>query len=213
MIVLVGHLLFGLSVYRPKPTSSLNQGGRRTGNEVFPWPEKELSHDCDCREAPCRQAAGRQGPAAVHRRQVRRWILQQDLPGHQPGHRRDALPGGRGRQDRRRSRRQGRPARPWSRGRGRRWTRPIAAGCSSSWPTWPSSTPRNWPPSSRSTAARRSPTPAATCKASSTPCATTPAGPTRSKAVPSRCAATSCRTRCGSRWAWSGRSSRGTSRC
>ena len=74
-------------------------------------------------------------------------------------------------------------------------------------------TPRSSPPSSRSTAARRSSTPAATCKGSSTPCATTPAGPTRSKAGPSRSAAISCPTPCGSRSASSARSSPGTSRC
>ena len=50
-------------------------------------------------------------------------------------------------------------------------------------------------------------------RASSTRCATTPAGPTRSRAGRSRSAATSCRTRCGSRSAWSARSSPGTSRC
>ena len=49
--------------------------------------------------------------------------------------------------------------------------------------------------------------------ASSTRSATTPAGPTRSRAGPSRSAATSSRTRCGSRSAWSARSSPGTSRC
>ena len=92
---------------------------------------------------------------------------------------------------------------------GRRRSRPA---CSSSWPTWSSRTPTSWPRSSRSTAARRSPTRRATWAGSPTPCATMRAGPTRSKAGRSRCAATSCRTRCGSRWAWSARSSPGTSR-
>ena len=49
--------------------------------------------------------------------------------------------------------------------------------------------------------------------ASSTRCAITPAGPTRSKAAPCPCAAASCRTRCGSRSASSARSFPGTSRC
>ena len=85
--------------------------------------------------------------------------------------------------------------RPWNRARGARWTPPIAAGCSSSWPTWSSRTPTSWPRSSRSTAARRSPTRRATWTGSATRCATTPAGPTRSRGGRSRCAATSCRTR------------------
>ena len=67
------------------------------------------------------------------------------------------------------------------------------------------------PPSSRSTAARRLSTPAATCKGWSTPCGITPAGPTRSKDGPSRSGAISCPTPYGSRWALSARSSPGTS--
>ena len=47
----------------------------------------------------------------------------------------------------------------------------------------------SWPPWNRSTAARPSPIPSATWKASATLSATTPAGPTRSKARRSRCAA------------------------
>ncbi len=43
--------------------------------------------------------------------------------------------------------------------------------------------------------------------------ATTRAGPTRSKARPFRSAATISATRSSSRWAWSGRSFRGISRC
>ena len=98
-------------------------------------------------------------------------------------------------------------------GRGARWTPPIAGACFSSWPTWSRNTPTSWPRSSRSTAARRSPTRRATWAGSSTRCAITRAGPTRSKGEPSRCAATSCRTRCGSRSGSSARSSPGTSRC
>ena len=49
----------------------------------------------------------------------------------------------------------------------------------------------SWPLSNRSTAARRSPIRAATCKASSTRSVITPAGPTRSKAAPFPSAATS----------------------
>ena len=50
------------------------------------------------------------------------------------------------------------PARPSNPAPGGRWTPPTAAGCCSSWPTWSRRTPRNWPRSNRSTAARRSPT-------------------------------------------------------
>ena len=74
------------------------------------------------------------------------------------------------------------------------------------------STPTSWPHSSRSTAARPSPTQRETWAGWSTHSATMRAGPTRSKGGLSRCAATSCRTRSASRSASSARSSPGTFR-
>jgi len=65
-----------------------------------------------------------------------------------------------------------------------------------------------------STTASRWPRPgAATCPWSSTASATTPAGPTRSTARPSRSGGTTSPTPARSRWAWPARSSPGTSRC
>src|SRR5437016_407503 len=45
--------------------------------------EREFSSDCDCHKASCREAARGQGPAAVYWRQVRRWLVKQDLRGDQ----------------------------------------------------------------------------------------------------------------------------------
>ena len=73
--------------------------------------------------------------------------------------------GRRGDRRRRRSRRSRPRAGARNPGPGARWTPPTAAGSSTSWPTWSSRTPRSSPRSNRSTAARRSPTRAATCKA------------------------------------------------
>ena len=156
-----------------------------------------------------------QAAAAVHRRQVARQRLRQDVRHPQPRHRRDHLPGGRGRQGRRRPGRRGRPQ--GVRGRPlvedeRRRARPAAVQARR---PDRAATARNWPrlesldngkplprrPQRRPAADRSSAT------------ATTPAGPTRSTARRSPSRATSSATRATSRSAWSGRSSRGTSRC
>ncbi len=119
--------------------------------------------------------------------------LRQDVRRHQPRHRRDDLPGRRGRHRRRRPGRQGRPQgageRPVGED-GRRRPRPAAVQAGR-----PGREERRGAGRARVAQLRQDhhATRAATCGASSTRCATTPAGPTRSRAAPSPSAATSSR--------------------